>query len=111
MTTAPYSRSWTSDGRRERFYTPPPPGRFEISGLGQREATVLRGYASHSQRALITTKAATVARIEEARMCRKTSPNGNLTCSRTDCDGVGHVWEHPSAARDPKADADACCQD
>jgi len=24
---------------------------------------------------------------------------------------VGHVWEHPSAARDAKADADARCQD
>jgi hypothetical protein len=44
-------------------------------------------------------------------MCRKTSPQGNLTCSRIDCDGIGHVWEHPSAARDAKAEADACCQD
>jgi hypothetical protein len=44
-------------------------------------------------------------------MCRKTSPNGNLMCSRKDCDGVGHVWEHPSSARDAKNEADACCQD
>lgn len=44
-------------------------------------------------------------------MCPVTSPQGNLTCSRTDCDGVGHVWEHPSAARDAKADADAAHQE
>ena len=44
-------------------------------------------------------------------MCPATSPSGNLTCSRRDCDGVGHIWEHPSAARDAKAEADACCQE
>jgi hypothetical protein len=44
-------------------------------------------------------------------MCPATSPQGNLICSRTDCDGVGHVWEHPSAARDAKAEADATCED
>lgn len=43
-------------------------------------------------------------------MCHVRSPQGNLTCSRTDCDG-GHVWEHPSAARDSKADADAICDE
>jgi hypothetical protein len=48
---------------------------------------------------------------EEATMCRATSPQGNLTCARRDCDGIGHVWEHPSAARDKKAEADARCQD
>ena len=44
-------------------------------------------------------------------MCRTMSPQGNLTCARTDCDGVGHVWEHPSAALDAKAEADALCQE
>jgi len=44
-------------------------------------------------------------------MCRKSSPRGNLVCTRVDCDGIGHVWEHPSAARDAKAEADAHCQD
>lgn len=44
-------------------------------------------------------------------MCRTTSPNGTLTCSRPDCDGVGHVWVHPSSARDAKAEADTRCQD
>lgn len=44
-------------------------------------------------------------------MCRTSSPRGNLVCSRKDCDGVGHVWEHPSSARDPKAEADAGAQD
>lgn len=58
-----------------------------------------------------TQPAAMPSITEETVMCRKTSPQGNLTCSRVDCDGVGHVWEHPSAARDPKNDADARCQD
>lgn len=40
-------------------------------------------------------------------MCQTRSPQGNLTCSRVDCDGVGHVWEHPSAARDAKNDAES----
>jgi hypothetical protein len=44
-------------------------------------------------------------------MCRKPSPRGNLICTRRDCDGIGHVWEHPSGARDPKVEADARCQD
>lgn len=44
-------------------------------------------------------------------MCNTRSPQGNLQCSRSDCDGEGHVWEHPSAAHDPKAEAEALCQD
>jgi hypothetical protein len=44
-------------------------------------------------------------------MCQTRSPKGNLTCSRKDCDGVGHVWEHPSAARDEKAEADRLAED
>jgi hypothetical protein len=44
-------------------------------------------------------------------MCQSRSPQGNLTCSRIDCDGVGHVWTHPSAAPDRKVDADARCED
>ncbi|MGZ4437992.1 MAG: hypothetical protein ACXVW6_10145 [Nocardioidaceae bacterium] len=39
-------------------------------------------------------------------MCNASSPAGNLTCSRTECDGRGHVWIHASSARDPKAEAD-----
>ncbi len=44
-------------------------------------------------------------------MCHSRSPQGNLTCSRVNCDGIGHVWEHPSAARDSKAEADAACEE
>lgn len=40
-------------------------------------------------------------------MCDVKSPAGNLACSRTDCDGRGHVWIHASSAYDPKAAADA----
>jgi hypothetical protein len=40
-------------------------------------------------------------------MCEAMSPAGNLSCSRVDCDGRGHVWVHASSARDPKADAEA----
>lgn len=61
--------------------------------------------------ALTKHQAARAAPTQEDPMCRTTSPNGTLTCSRPDCDGVGHVWVHPSSARDAKADADAGCQD
>lgn len=39
-------------------------------------------------------------------MCEVLSPAGNLPCSRSDCDGRGHVWVHASSAYDPKAEAD-----
>ena len=39
-------------------------------------------------------------------MCEVTSPAGNLSCVRDDCDGRGHVWVHASSAHDPKAYAD-----
>jgi hypothetical protein len=39
-------------------------------------------------------------------MCDATSPAGNLSCARHQCDGRGHVWVHASSAPDEKADAD-----
>lgn len=48
---------------------------------------------------------------QEHIMCHSRSPQGNLVCSRRDCDGVGHVWEHPSAAYDGKVEADAVCDE
>ena len=39
-------------------------------------------------------------------MCEVTSPGGNLRCSRSECDGRGHVWVHASSAPDHKAEAD-----
>jgi hypothetical protein len=39
-------------------------------------------------------------------MCEVTSPAGNLSCAREDCDGRGHVWVHASSATDPKVDQD-----
>jgi hypothetical protein len=39
-------------------------------------------------------------------MCEVTSPAGNLSCTRPDCDGRGHVWIHASSATDGKVDRD-----
>lgn len=39
-------------------------------------------------------------------MCEVTSPAGNLTCVRRECDGRGHVWVHASSAYDSKVEAE-----